>query len=135
MTALDGTVVNVALPQIQTELALDEAGLKWVAAIYPLIHASFLLFGGQLAESKGRRLTLLLGVVIFTLASILCGVSTQAAMLIAGRGLQGWAPPWSFLQLWQFLPTTFRPVPGIPAPPLSRSHWPPPWPAAPSFPE
>ncbi|MBN0043609.1 MFS transporter [Streptomyces actuosus] len=89
MTALDGTVVNVALPQIQTELALDEAGLKWVAAVYPLTHSSFLLFGGHLADSKGRRLTLSLGVAVFALSSILCSVSTRAPMLITGRGLQG----------------------------------------------
>ncbi|MFR9799979.1 MFS transporter [Streptomyces sp. MS06] len=89
MTALDGTVVNVALPQIQTELALDEAGLKWVAAIYPLTHSSFLLFGGHLADTKGRRPTLLLGIAVFALASILCSASTQAATLITGRGLQG----------------------------------------------
>lgn len=89
MTALDGTVVNVALPQIQTELALDESGLKWVAAIYPLVHSSFLLFGGHLADSKGRRLTLFLGVVVFTLSSMLCSASHHAAALITGRGLQG----------------------------------------------
>ncbi|MER5385553.1 MFS transporter [Streptomyces sp. NPDC002688] len=89
MAALDGSVVNVALPQIQTQLALDESGLKWVAAIYPLVHSSFLLFGGHLADSKGRRLTLMLGVIVFTLSSMLCSTAHHAAVLIAGRGLQG----------------------------------------------
>lgn len=89
MTALDSTVVNVALPQIQSEFGLDESGLKWVAAIYPLTHASSLLFGGHLADRKGRRLTLILGVVIFTLSSVLCSASAHAGALIAGRGLQG----------------------------------------------
>ncbi|MFI5877359.1 MFS transporter [Streptomyces sp. NPDC051445] len=89
MTALDSTVVNVALPQIQRELGLDEPGLKWVAAIYPLTHASSLLFGGHLTDRKGRRLTLTVGVVIFTLSSVLCSASDQAGALIAGRGLQG----------------------------------------------
>ncbi|GGR77030.1 MFS transporter [Streptomyces humidus] len=89
MTALDSTAVNVALPQIQRELGLDESALKWVAAIYPLTHASSLLFGGHLADRKGRRLTLTLGVVVFTVSSVLCSASNQAGALIAGRGMQG----------------------------------------------
>ncbi|MFJ1975395.1 MFS transporter [Streptomyces sp. NPDC087903] len=89
MTALDSTVVNVALPQIQKELGLDESGLKWVAAIYPLTYASSLLFGGHLTDRKGRRLTLIVGVAIFTLSSAMCSVSENAGALIAGRGLQG----------------------------------------------
>ncbi|MEU3281322.1 MFS transporter [Streptomyces antibioticus] len=89
MTALDSTVVNVALPQIQRELGLDEPGLKWVAAIYPLTYASSLLFGGHLTDRKGRRLTLIAGGVVFTLASAVCSFSAQAEALIVGRGLQG----------------------------------------------
>ncbi len=89
MTALDSTVVNVALPRIQRELGLDESGLKWVAAIYPLTYASSLLFGGHLTDRKGRRPTLIVGVVIFTLSSAVCSFSEQAETLIVGRGLQG----------------------------------------------
>ncbi|WP_217545042.1 MFS transporter [Streptomyces sp. GbtcB6] len=89
MTALDNTVVNVALPQIQAELALSEADLKWVAAIYPLTLASLLLLGGHLADTVGRRATLSLGVALFTVASVGCSAAPSGMALIACRGLQG----------------------------------------------
>ncbi|MFE7754025.1 MFS transporter [Streptomyces sp. NPDC057429] len=89
MTALDNTIVNVALPQIRAELDLSGADLKWVAAVYPLTLASFLLLGGHFADSIGRRATLLLGVGFFTASSIGCSTATGGAILIAFRGLQG----------------------------------------------
>jgi EmrB/QacA subfamily drug resistance transporter len=89
MTALDNTIVNVALPQIQDELALGEPGLKWVAAMYPLAFAGFLLPGGRYADSRGRRPALPSGIALFTVSSLLCGVSTSGPALIACRGLQG----------------------------------------------
>ncbi|MET7853605.1 MFS transporter [Streptomyces avermitilis] len=89
MTALDNTVVNVAFPQIQEELALSESGLKWVATVYPLTFSSFLLLGGRCADSRGRRPTLLSGIALFTVSSLLCGVSTSGPALIVCRGLQG----------------------------------------------
>ncbi|MGW7043579.1 MFS transporter [Streptomyces avermitilis] len=89
MTALDNTVVNVAFPQIQEELALSESGLKWVATVYPLTFSSFLLLGGRCADSRGRRPTLLSGIALFTVSSLLCSVSTSGPALIVCRGLQG----------------------------------------------
>ncbi|MFI7500447.1 MFS transporter [Streptomyces sp. NPDC049687] len=89
MTALDNTIVNVALPQIRDELALGDADLKWVAAIYPLTLASLLLLGGHLADTVGRRATLLLGVTFFTVSSVGCSMATSGLTLIAFRGLQG----------------------------------------------
>ena len=89
MTALDNTVVNVALPQIQKELTLGESGLKWVAAMYPLAFSGLLLLGGRCADSRGRRPTLLAGIALFTAASLLCSVSTSGPALIVCRGLQG----------------------------------------------
>ncbi|CAM5263248.1 MFS transporter [Streptomyces aurantiogriseus] len=89
MTALDNTIVNVAFPQIQEELSLGEPGLKWVATMYPLAFASFLLLGGRCADSRGRRPTLLSGITLFTVSSLLCSVSTSGPVLIVCRGLQG----------------------------------------------
>jgi len=89
MTALDNTVVNVALPQIQAELGLTEADLKWVAAVYPLALAGLLLLGGHLADTLGRRATLSLGVALFTAASLGCGTASSGMELVAFRGLQG----------------------------------------------
>ncbi len=89
MTALDNTIVNVALPQIRAELGMGDASLKWVAAVYPLILASLLLLGGRLTDTVGRRATLLLGVAVFTMSSVGCSVATSGAVLISFRGLQG----------------------------------------------
>ncbi|MFJ8106830.1 MFS transporter [Streptomyces sp. NPDC096132] len=89
MTALDNTVVNVALPQIRAELALSDAELKWVAAVYPLALASLLLLGGHLSDTVGRRATLSLGVALFTVASAGCGAASSGMTLVACRGLQG----------------------------------------------
>ncbi|MFF3738046.1 MFS transporter [Streptomyces sp. NPDC002566] len=89
MTALDNTIVNVALPAIQAELVLDDADLKWVAAVYPLTLASFLLLGGHLADIVGRRATLLLGVALFSVSSAGGTVAASGEVLIALRGLQG----------------------------------------------
>ncbi|MER6092143.1 MFS transporter [Streptomyces bluensis] len=89
MTALDNTIVTVAFPHIQEELTLSDPGLKWVAAMYPLAFSSFLLLGGRCADSRGRRPTLLWGISLFTVSSLLCGLSTSGPALIACRGLQG----------------------------------------------
>ncbi|MFI8301298.1 MFS transporter [Streptomyces nigra] len=89
LTALDNSVVTVAFPQIGRELNLDEADLKWVAAVYPLALASFLLVGGHLTDSKGRRWTLLTGLAVFTASSMCCALSATGDLLVAFRGAQG----------------------------------------------
>lgn len=89
MTALDNTIVNVALPKIRVELALNDTDLKWVAAIYPLTLASLLLLGGHLADTVGRRVTLLLGVFLFSISSAGCSMAASGGSLITFRGLQG----------------------------------------------
>ncbi|MFC8246579.1 MFS transporter [Streptomyces chartreusis] len=89
LTALDNTVVNVALPQMGRELGLDEAGLKWVAAVYPLALASFLLLGGHLTDTRGRRWALLTGLAVFTTSSMCCALSATGTILIFLRGVQG----------------------------------------------
>jgi EmrB/QacA subfamily drug resistance transporter len=89
MTALDNTIVNIAFPQIQEELALGESGLKWVATVYPLTFSSFLLLGGRCVDSRGRRPTQVSGIALFTASSLLCSVATNGPELIVWRGVQG----------------------------------------------
>jgi EmrB/QacA subfamily drug resistance transporter len=89
LTALDNTVVNLALPQMRTELGLTDTDVKWVATAYPLALASFLLFAGRLTDGKGRRWSLLTGVAVFTLSSACCALSTTGLVLACLRGVQG----------------------------------------------
>ncbi|MDQ0846323.1 MFS transporter [Streptomyces sp. V1I6] len=89
LTALDNTAVNIALPQMGKELALGETEFKWVAAVYPLALASFLLLGGHLTDTRGRRWTLLTGLAAFTASSTCCALSATGTMLIFFRGMQG----------------------------------------------
>src|SRR3712207_4823836 len=89
MVILDATVVNVALPSIQRDLAMDEAELQWVVNSYTLIFGGFLLLGGRAGDLLGRKRLFLAGVVIFTVASLLNGLATSSEFLILARGLQG----------------------------------------------
>src|SRR3954471_5997558 len=89
MLLLDITVVNVALPDIQKELDTDLTGLQWVVDAYTLTLAAFTLTMGALADRFGRRRLFLIGVGVFTLASLLCGLATNATFLHLARGLQG----------------------------------------------
>jgi EmrB/QacA subfamily drug resistance transporter len=89
LTALDNTVVNLALPQMRTELGLTDTDVKWVATAYPLALASFLLFAGRLTDGKGRRWSLLTGVAVFTVSSACCALSTTGVVLACLRGVQG----------------------------------------------
>lgn len=89
LTALDNTVVNLAIPQMRTELGLTDTDVKWVATAYPLALASFLLFAGRLTDGKGRRWSLLTGVAVFTVSSACCALSTTGVVLACLRGVQG----------------------------------------------
>jgi EmrB/QacA subfamily drug resistance transporter len=89
MVFLDGTVVNVALPAIRSDLNADLAGLQWVLTGYLLTLGSLLLLGGSLGDVKGRRKVFSAGLVVFTIASVLCAVAPVLSMLIAARVLQG----------------------------------------------
>jgi EmrB/QacA subfamily drug resistance transporter len=89
MLLLDVTIVNVALPDIQRELQSSFSGLQWVVDAYALTLAAFLLTAGSLADMYGRRLMYLVGLVVFTLASMLCGFAVNTPMLQLSRGLQG----------------------------------------------
>src|SRR5580765_1797195 len=89
MVVLDATVVNVALPSIQKDLGMTEANLQWVVNAYTLVFGGFLLLGGRAGDLLGRKRLFLGGVVVFTAASLLDGLSTSSGMLIGARALQG----------------------------------------------
>jgi EmrB/QacA subfamily drug resistance transporter len=89
MIMLDNTVVNVALPAIQSDLGISRAELEWTVAGYALTFASLLLTGGKLGDLLGRRLIFTIGLVVFTASSLFCGLSSSATELIAARAVQG----------------------------------------------
>jgi EmrB/QacA subfamily drug resistance transporter len=89
MVVLDATIVNVALPSIQEDLGFSATELQWVINSYTLVFGGFLLLGGRAADLVGRRKLFVAGVVVFSVASLLNGLSTSAGMLVAARGLQG----------------------------------------------
>ena len=89
MTFVDATVVNVALPALQTDLHATITDVQWVIESYALFLGALILVGGSLGDQFGRKRVFLSGVVCFTLASILCGLAWSVPVLIAGRALQG----------------------------------------------
>jgi EmrB/QacA subfamily drug resistance transporter len=89
MLLLDVTIVNVALPDIQSSLHSSFSGLQWVVDAYALTLAALLLTAGSLADLYGRRLLYVIGLAGFTIASLLCGVAGSTLLLQLSRGLQG----------------------------------------------
>jgi EmrB/QacA subfamily drug resistance transporter len=89
MVILDVSIVNVALPSIRVSLGFSASGLQWVLNAYTLTFAGFLLLGGRTADLFGRRRIFMLGLLLFTLASLLGGFSQDQAMLISARAAQG----------------------------------------------
>ena len=89
MIMLDNTVVNVALPSIQRDLGIGLSELEWTVNAYALTFAVLMLSGGKLADFFGRRRVFLIGLAIFTLASLACGLATTGGTLIGARTLQG----------------------------------------------
>jgi EmrB/QacA subfamily drug resistance transporter len=89
MAALDGSIVNVALPAIQKSLHFSQSGLTWVVDAYLISFGSFLLMAGRLGDLIGRKKVFLAGVTLFTLASIFCGSAGSQGELVAGRFVQG----------------------------------------------
>src|SRR3954463_15842698 len=89
MIVLDVTVVNVALPAIQDDLGFSQSDLAWVVNAYLIAFGGLLLLAGRLGDLIGRRTIFLSGLAVFTLASLLCGLSGSPEMLIAARFVQG----------------------------------------------
>ena len=89
MTIVDLTIVNVALPTIGTKLHFSESNLQWVVTAYGVTFGGFLLLGGRAADLLGRRRVLMVGLAVFTAASLACALATTDGFLIAMRGIQG----------------------------------------------
>jgi EmrB/QacA subfamily drug resistance transporter len=89
MAALDGSIVNVALPAIQKNLHFTQSGLTWVVDAYLISFGSFLLMAGRLGDLIGRKKVFLAGISLFTLASIVCGSASSQEMLVVARFVQG----------------------------------------------
>src|SRR5260370_3216201 len=89
MVILDATIVNVALPSIQKDLGLSEANLQWIVNAYTLVFGGFLLLGGRAGDLLGRKRLFLIGLVIFTSASLLNGLASTSGQLLGFLALQG----------------------------------------------
>ncbi len=89
MIVLDGTIVNVALPTIRTDLGFSQAGLAWVVNAYLIAFGGLLLLAGRLGDMIGRKRVFLAGLTVFTAASLLCGVARSQEMLVVARFIQG----------------------------------------------
>jgi EmrB/QacA subfamily drug resistance transporter len=89
MVILDVSIVNVALPSIQRGLHFSEQNLLWVLNAYALMFGGFLMLGGRVADKLGRRRVFLTGVIVFTTASLFCGLATSTGWLVTARAVQG----------------------------------------------
>jgi EmrB/QacA subfamily drug resistance transporter len=89
MSTLDGTIVIVALPRMQAELHMSDAGKSWVITAYVLTFGGLLLLGGRVGDAIGHKRAFISGVGVFTIASLVCGVATDDITLIVARAVQG----------------------------------------------
>src|SRR5829696_8970175 len=89
MIVLDATIVNVALPSIQEDLGFSQSSLAWVVNAYLISFGGLLLLSGRLGDLLGRRSVFLVGLGVFTAASLLCGLSQSQEILIGARFVQG----------------------------------------------
>jgi MFS family permease len=89
MTVLDVAIVNVAIPSIQRDLNVNETTVQWVLIAYSITFGGFLLLGGRMADLLGRKRIFIVGLVLFTLASLVCGLANDISVLIGARAVQG----------------------------------------------
>jgi len=89
LATMDSTVAIVALPKIQNELSLSDAGRSWVITAYVLTFGGLMLLGGRLGDTIGRKRTFIVGVALFTISSVLCAVAWDEATMVVARLLQG----------------------------------------------
>jgi EmrB/QacA subfamily drug resistance transporter len=108
MVVLDISIVNVALPTIKSDLGFSEASLQWVISAYAIVFGGFLLLGGRLADLLGRRKVFMIGVALFSVASLLSALSWSAGALVGARALQGLGGALFAPAALALLMTTFR---------------------------
>ena len=108
MVVLDIAIVNVALPSIQEDLGFSQENLQWVISAYALVFGGFLLLGGRMADLVGRRKIFMVGLVVFSLGSLLCGLAWSEASLIGFRALQGLGAAIVTPSALSILTTTFQ---------------------------
>jgi len=108
MVVLDVSIVNVALPSIQTDLNFAPENLQWVISGYSLTFGGFLLLGGRVGDLLGRRWLFMVGLGAFALFSLACGLATSSGMLIAFRALQGLAGAILSPSVFSIVSVTFR---------------------------
>src|SRR3954470_24180205 len=108
VVVLDASIVNVALPSIGADLHLSEQNLPWVVNAYVLVFGGFLLLGGRMADLLGRRLIFMSGLVLFGVASLVGGLATSEATLIAARAVQGLGGALLSPAALSIITTTFR---------------------------
>ncbi|HEY3764235.1 MAG TPA: MFS transporter, partial [Gaiellales bacterium] len=108
MVVLDVSIVNVALPTIKKALHFSDANLQWVVSAYTLTFGGFLMLGGRTADLLGRRRLFMGGLVLFSVASLACGLSQDTAQLIAFRAVQGLGAAVISPAALSLLTTTFR---------------------------
>src|SRR6201992_1480474 len=89
MATMDGTIAIVALPKIQNELSLSDAGRSWVITAYMLTFGGLMLLGGRLGDTIGRKRALIRGIGLFTIASAMCGIAWDGGALVLARLLHG----------------------------------------------
>src|SRR6516164_452775 len=108
MTILDVAIVNVALPTIGKHLHFSQDNLQWVVTAYAITFGGFLLLGGRAADILGRRRVFLAGVVLFTAASLFCGLAWSEGVLIGARAIQGFGAAVLAPSALSIITTTFE---------------------------
>jgi EmrB/QacA subfamily drug resistance transporter len=108
MTILDVAIVNVAIPSIQIDLHINEQTVQWVITAYAITFGGFLLLGGRMADLLGRKLIFLVGLALFTAASLVCGFANSSGVLISARAVQGLGAAIISPAALSIVTTTFR---------------------------
>jgi EmrB/QacA subfamily drug resistance transporter len=108
MTILDVAIVNVAIPSIQIDLHINEQTVQWVITAYAITFGGFLLLGGRMADLLGRKRIFLVGLTLFTVASLVCGFANSSGVLIGARAVQGLGAAIISPAALSIVTTTFR---------------------------